>query len=84
MIRTALVQQMQIEETAIKTAKTELEQALASDSDMGNLITNLELANKKFKDQMKHVSMHLPKAKAKARSGWTRAETVLGHPRCAG
>ena len=63
------MQQMQIEETAIKTAKTELEQALASDSDMGNLITNLELANKKFKDQMKHVSMHLPKAKAKARSG---------------
>ena len=68
LIKNALVQQMQVEEQAIKRAKGDLESALAQDLPMEDLITVLEAANKRFKDQMKHATMHLPKGKAKAKA----------------
>ena len=68
LIKNALVQQLKIEEQQIKSAKQALEHALAADEPMDQLITQLETANKHFKDEMKHATMHLPKSNAKAKA----------------
>ena len=64
---------MTLEETSIKTAKSELEGAMAQDECLDGLIEKLESANLHFKDQMKHANMHIPKGKAKAKAGKTSA-----------
>eukprot|EP00435_Cladocopium_sp_Y103_P019486 s4489_g4.t1 len=66
-IRKALVEQMALEDAKIKDAKGALENAMAQDLSLDGLVESLEAANKHFKDQMKHATMHLPKAKAKAK-----------------
>lgn len=52
----------------LKAAKGELEHALAQDHDLVGPTKKLETANLEFKEQIRHVNMHLPKAKAKAKA----------------
>lgn len=59
---------MQLEDQKIKAAKLELENALAVDQLSDQVIENLEVINKGFKEQMRHATMHLPKAKSKAKA----------------
>lgn len=69
MLRKALTQQMTDVEVKLKEAKVGLEQAIAQDLELGGFTKALELQNQSFKDQMRHVSVHLPKAsKAKGKA----------------
>lgn len=68
LIRTALIAEMNAVDTRVKTAKGDLEHALAQDHDLVAPTKALEAANLEFKAQIRHVNMHLPKAKAKAKA----------------
>jgi inorganic pyrophosphatase len=59
---------MALEDAKIKESKVALENAMAQDLPLDGLVEALEEANKHFKDQMKHATMHLPRAKAKAKA----------------
>ena len=68
-LRKALIEQMADVDVKLKEAKTSLEQAIAQGLDLSGFTRALDQQNQMFKDQMRHVSMHLPKAtKAKAKA----------------
>ena len=67
-IRTALIAQMSSIDSSLKAAKGDLEHALAQDFELVEPTKKLDEANLEFKNQIRHVNMHLPKAKAKAKA----------------
>lgn len=52
----------------MRARKAELEDALAKDVDLVNPTKALDNTNKRFKDEVKHANMHLPKSSAKAKA----------------
>lgn len=52
----------------MKQAKDLVEKALAEDTDLGPPTKQLEDANLRFKDEIKHANMHVPKPKAKSKA----------------
>ena len=73
-IRNALIQQLEACEKELREGKSAVEGALASDQDLVSPTKGLDEANKKFKDELRHANLHLPKAvkpkaKAKAAAG---------------
>ena len=71
-IKEALLKQMELVEKKLREGKVSLEQAMSQDLDTTGFTTALEGANSEFKEQLRHVTMHLPKAgrggKAKAKA----------------
>ena len=63
------MKQMGVRQTQLMDGKNALEQAMAQDLDLVGFTRALEEGNAKFKEDMRHAIMHLPrpnKAKGKA------------------